>query len=81
MTRRILLMQSRNSSVNSIPDKFFEMERQYEEFQIALKAWQMKLAYPWKFIVKKLKARAFLAEFLGTFILCVSLYMSYLIEL
>lgn len=65
-------MQSLHSSVNTTPDRFFEMERQYEEFQISLKALQTRIAYPWKFIVRKLKARAFLAEFLGTFILCVS---------
>ena len=47
------------------------MERQYQEFQVALLSFKHKMAYPWKFIVKKLRARACLAEFLGTFILCV----------
>ena len=30
-----------------------------------------KVTYPWKFIVKKLHAREFLAEFVGTFLLVV----------
>ena len=50
----------------------FNMERQYEEFQVAMHGLMTRIAYPWKFVVKKLRAKEFLAEFLGTFILCVS---------
>lgn len=31
-----------------------------------------KIAYPWKYVIRRLCAREFLAEFLGTFILVVS---------
>ena len=48
------------------------MERSYEEFQVAMQSLKRKIAYPWKFIIKIIRGKEFLAEFLGTFLLVVS---------
>ena len=50
----------------------YVMERSYEEFQVAMQSLKRKITYPWKFIIKTIRGKEFLAEFLGTFLLVVS---------